>query len=59
MSGAEVQDKLSRALRLYIQADNDDKPSGIEDRTRHREERRPRNTSYGPPHIHRPPPARR
>jgi len=26
MSGAEVRDKLSRALRLYIQADNEDRP---------------------------------
>ena len=29
MSGAEVKDKLSRALRLYIQADNDEKPSEL------------------------------
>jgi DNA-directed RNA polymerase beta' subunit len=26
MSGAEVRDKLQKALRLYIQADNEDKP---------------------------------
>jgi len=26
MNGAEVRDKLSRALRLYIQADNEDRP---------------------------------
>ena len=26
MTGAEVRDKLQRALRLYIQADNEDKP---------------------------------
>lgn len=26
MTGAEVRDKLSRALRLYIQADNEDRP---------------------------------
>ncbi|MDC0502544.1 DNA-directed RNA polymerase subunit A'', partial [Euryarchaeota archaeon] len=26
MNGAEVRDKLSRALRLFVQADNDDKP---------------------------------
>ena len=26
MTGAEVRDKLQRALRLYIQADNDDRP---------------------------------
>ncbi len=26
MSGAEVRDKLSRALRLFIQADNEDRP---------------------------------
>ena len=29
MNGAEVKDKLSRALRLYIQSDNDDKPSEL------------------------------
>ena len=29
MSGAEVRDKLSRALRLYVQADNDDRPKSL------------------------------
>ena len=29
MSGAEVRDKLSRALRLYVQADDDDKPKSL------------------------------
>ena len=29
MSGAEVRDKLSRALRLYVQADNEDKPKSL------------------------------
>jgi|TARA_B100001175_G_C19514942_1_gene646736 DNA-directed RNA polymerase subunit A" len=29
MNGAEVKDKLSRALRLYIQSDSDDKPSEL------------------------------
>ncbi len=29
MSGAEVLDKLSRALRLYIQADNEDRPKEL------------------------------
>ena len=29
MTGAEVRDKLSRALRLYVQADNDDRPKSL------------------------------
>ena len=29
MSGAEVRDKLSRALRLYVQADDDDRPKSL------------------------------
>tara|TARA_B100000131_G_scaffold63988_1_gene60305 strand:- start:1597 stop:2307 length:711 start_codon:yes stop_codon:yes gene_type:complete len=29
MSGAEVRDKLSRALRLFVQADNEDKPKSL------------------------------
>ena len=29
MNGAEVRDKLSRALRLFVQADNDDKPKTL------------------------------
>ncbi len=29
MSGAEIRDKLSRALRLYVQADNEDKPKSL------------------------------
>ena len=29
MNGAEIRDKLSRALRLYVQADNDDKPKSL------------------------------
>ena len=29
MTGAEVRDKLSRALRLFVQADNDDKPKTL------------------------------
>ena len=29
MNGAEVREKLSRALRLYIQADNEDKPKNL------------------------------
>jgi DNA-directed RNA polymerase subunit A" len=29
MNGAEVRDKLSRALRLYVQADNDDRPKSL------------------------------
>jgi DNA-directed RNA polymerase subunit A" len=29
MTGAEIRDKLSRALRLYVQADNDDKPRSL------------------------------
>jgi len=29
MNGAEVRDKLSRALRLFVQADNDDKPKQL------------------------------
>jgi len=29
MNGAEVRDKLSRALRLYIQADNEDRPKRL------------------------------
>ena len=29
MTGAEVRDKLSRALRLYVQADDDDRPKSL------------------------------
>ena len=29
MNGAEVRDKLSRALRLYVQADNEDRPKSL------------------------------
>ncbi len=29
MTGAEIRDKLSRALRLYVQADNDDRPKSL------------------------------
>ena len=29
MNGAEVLDKLSRALRLYIQSDNEDRPKEL------------------------------
>ena len=29
MNGAEVRDKLSRALRLYVHADNDDRPKSL------------------------------
>jgi len=29
MTGAEVRDKLSRALRLYVQADNEDRPKSL------------------------------
>ena len=29
MTGAEVRDKLSRALRLFIQADDDDRPKAL------------------------------
>jgi DNA-directed RNA polymerase subunit A" len=29
MTGAEIRDKLSRALRLFVQADNDDRPKSL------------------------------
>jgi DNA-directed RNA polymerase subunit A" len=29
MTGAEIRDKLSRALRLYVQADNEDRPKSL------------------------------